>query len=53
MNHHFYLQNISVSTLFEKQKNVEFLALFGRQVSTFAPNLASLFQEIKQLKKTL
>lgn len=53
LNHHYYLQNLSISTLFEKQKNVEFLALFGRQVSTFAPNFASLFQEIKQLKKTL
>ena len=53
LNHHYYLQNLSISTLFEKQKNVEFLALFGRQVSTFTPNLASLFQEIKQLKKTL
>ena len=53
LNHHYYLQGLSISTLFEKQKNVEFLALFGRQVSTFAPNLASLFQEIKQLKKTL
>lgn len=53
MNHHYYLKDISVSTLFEKHKNVEFLALFSREVSVFDPDFASLFQEIKQLKKNL
>ena len=53
LNRRFYLQNISVSTLFEKQKNVEFLALFSRSVSRFEPNYPALFQEIKEIKKQL
>ena len=53
LNHRFYLQNIAISTLFEKQKNVEFLALFSRVVSRFEPNYPALFQEIKEIKKQL
>ncbi len=53
LNHRFYLQALSISTLFEKHKNVEFLALFSREPSRFEPNYPSLFQEIKALKKEL
>jgi len=53
MTHRFYLQKLSVSTLFEKQKNVEFLALFSREMSRYEPDYQVLFQEIKALKKQL
>ena len=53
MNHHYYLQNLSVSTLFEKQKNVEFLALFGRAPSRYALNYNVLFQTVKEIRKQL
>ena len=53
MNHHFYLQKFSISTLFEKQKNVEFLALLSRKPSRFEPNYPTLFQEIKDIRKQL
>jgi len=53
MTHRFYLQKLSVSTLFEKQKNVEFLALFSREMSHYEPDYQVLFQEIKALKKQL
>ena len=53
LNHRYYLQRLSISTLFEKQKNVEFLALFGREMSRYEPDYQTLFQEIKALKKQL
>ena len=53
MNHHYYLQNLSISTLFEKQKNVEFLALFGRTPSRYALNYNALFQTVKEIRKQL
>ncbi len=53
LNHRYYLQNLSMSTLFEKQKNVEFLALFSRVPSRYEPNYPALFQEIKAVKKEL
>ncbi len=53
LNHRFYLQKLSVSTLFERQKNVEFLALFSRFPSRFEPNYPVLFQEVKAIRKEL
>ena len=53
LSDHYHLQALSMSTLFEKQKNVEFLALFGRVPSRFTPDLPSLFQEVKAVKKAL
>ena len=53
MSHRYYLQQLTISTLFEKQKNVEFLALFSRTPSRFEPNYPMLFQEIKAVKKAL
>ena len=53
LNHRYYLQKLTISTLFEKQKNVEFLALFSRVPSRFEPNYQALFQEIKAVKKAL
>ncbi len=53
MNHHYYLHGIAISTLFEKHKNVEFLALFSRIPSRFAPNYPVLLQEVKALRKNL
>ena len=53
MNHRYYLHGLSISTLFEKHKNVEFLALFSRQAKRYEPDYHKLFQEIKELRKQL
>ena len=53
LNHRYYLQNLAMSTLFEKHKNVEFLALFSRVPSRYEPDYAKLFQEVKAVKKEL
>ena len=53
LNHRYYLQNLAMSTLFEKHKNVEFLALFSRLPSRYEPDYAKLFQEVKAVKKEL
>ena len=53
LNHRYYLQNLSMSTLFEKQKNVEFLALFSSVPSRYEPDYPTLFQEIKTVRKEL
>lgn len=53
LSHRFYLQQLSVSTLFEKQKNVEFLALLSRNPSRFEPDYTALIQEIKEIRKQL
>ena len=53
LNHHFYLHGIAISTLFEKHKNVEFLALFSRTPSRFAPDYPVLLQEVKALRKSI
>ena len=53
LNHRYYLQNLAMSTLFEKHKNVEFLALFNRLLSRYEPDYAELFKEVKAVKKEL
>ncbi len=53
MANNLFLNNIAVSTLFEKHKNVEFLSLFSRKNSGFSVNYNTLFQEIKGIKKNL
>ena len=53
LNHRYYLQNLAMSTLFEKHKNVEFLALFSRVPSRYEPDYAELFKEVKAVKKEL
>jgi 23S rRNA (cytidine1920-2'-O)/16S rRNA (cytidine1409-2'-O)-methyltransferase len=53
LNHRYYLQALAMSTLFEKLKNVEFLALFSRVPCRYEPNLPALFQEVKAVKKEL
>ena len=53
LNHRYYLQNLAMSTLFEKHKNVEFLALFSRLPSRYEPDFAELFKEVKALRKEL
>ena len=53
LNHRYYLQNLAMSTLFEKHKNVEFLALFSRLPSRYEPDYAELFKEVKVVKKEL
>lgn len=53
IQHQLYLNRIAISTLFEKNKNVEFLALFSRKNTHFQVDYNSLFKEIKDLKKRL
>jgi len=49
----YYLNALTISTLFEKNKNVEFLACFSKENHNFSFEYAALFRVIKQLKKTL
>jgi 23S rRNA (cytidine1920-2'-O)/16S rRNA (cytidine1409-2'-O)-methyltransferase len=53
LNHHYYLHDLAMSTLFEKHKNVEFLALFSRVPTRYEPDYNALFQEVKAVKKEL
>lgn len=47
----FYLNKLAISTLFEKNKNVEFLALFSRRNTKFSVDYNALFKEVKECKK--
>ena len=49
----FYLHNLTISTLFELHKNVEFLALFSKTETRFKLNFTSLLSELKTIKKEL
>ena len=49
----FYLNNIAVSTLFEKNKNVEFLALFSTKDTGFRYKFDTLADEIKRAKQAV
>jgi 23S rRNA (cytidine1920-2'-O)/16S rRNA (cytidine1409-2'-O)-methyltransferase len=53
LNYGFYLKNIVISTLWDKNKNVEFLALFSQEPQSFKINYEQLFNEVKILKKSL
>ena len=55
VNNYFSLINLSISTLFEKIKNVEFLALFERENlnKPFEIDYNKLFEEVKKIKKQL
>ncbi len=49
----FYLNNIAVSTLFEKNKNVEFLALFSQKDTGFRYKFEILAEQVKKAKQNL
>lgn len=53
LNQHFHLNNLSISTLFETHKNVEFLALFSRQDNCYRLDLNKICDEVKMIKKEL
>lgn len=53
VNHNLFPNAISISTLFEKNKNVEFLSLFSFQNTHYQIEYLSLFKEIKKIKKQL
>ena len=53
LNQGFHLNNLAISTLFELQKNVEFLALFSKIENCFILNFPSLFSELKVIRKVL
>lgn len=53
LNQHFHLNNLSISTLFETHKNVEFLALFSQQDTRFHLDLNKICEEVKAKKKEL
>ena len=49
----FFLNNIAVSTLFEKNKNVEFLALFSTKDTDFRYKFDTLAEEVKRSKQAV
>ena len=53
LNHQYHLQKIAISTLFELQKNVEFLSLFNMNNLHYTPDYLALYAEIKRIKKEL
>lgn len=53
LNQHYYLNGITISTLFEQHKNVEFLALFSRNDNHYNLNLPKICEEVRELKKKL
>lgn len=53
INNGYFLNNLSISTLFEKNKNVEFLALFSKKNTLFSVNFPKLFTEVKNIKKNI
>lgn len=53
LNHHYYLNGITMSTLFEQHKNVEFLALFSRNDTHFILNMNKLCEDVRESKKNL
>jgi hypothetical protein len=53
INWGFYLNALTISTLYEKHKNIEFLARFSKENNNFTFQYPELFQAIKQQKKTL
>lgn len=53
INQHFFLNNISISTLFEQHKNVEFLSLFSFIDTQYRLNLNKICENVKSVKKSL
>ncbi|PKP28488.1 MAG: TlyA family rRNA (cytidine-2'-O)-methyltransferase [Bacteroidetes bacterium HGW-Bacteroidetes-19] len=53
LNFGLYLKEISISTLWEKNKNVEFLALFSQEPTLYRINYEVLFDSVKSVKKNL
>lgn len=49
----YHLHDITVSTLFETHKNVEFLALFGQQKNNYRLDLNTLCDEAKKIRNSL
>lgn len=53
LNQRFNLNNLSVSTLFEQHKNVEFLSMFSLNDNKYRMNLNKLCDDVKIIKKNL
>ncbi len=53
LNQKFYLNNLSISTLFETRKNVEFLALFSTHDNHYRLDLNKICEDVKAKKKDL
>ncbi|MCR4965172.1 MAG: TlyA family RNA methyltransferase [Bacteroidales bacterium] len=53
LNQGFHLQNLTVSTLFDVHKNVEFLALFVTQDHGYRLDVNKICADVKILKKSL
>jgi len=53
VNHNIFLNKLAISTLFEKNKNVEFISLFSLQNTHYKIDYTTLFKEIKNIKKQL
>ena len=51
--HGLYLNQINISTLFEKVKNVEFISLFSHTDTRYRLDYNALFKIVKEVKKSL
>lgn len=53
LNHGLHLNNLAVSTLFEKVKNTEFLSLFSTTDNHYHIDYIELFKKVKEIRKSL
>jgi 23S rRNA (cytidine1920-2'-O)/16S rRNA (cytidine1409-2'-O)-methyltransferase len=53
LNHGLHLNNLAVSTLFEKVKNTEFLSLFSTTDNHYHIDYMDLFKKVKEIRKSL
>lgn len=53
LNHGLHLNNLAVSTLFEKVKNTEFLSLFSTTDNHYHIDYTELFKKVKEIRKSL
>lgn len=53
LNHGLHLNNLAISTLFEKVKNTEFLSLFSLTDNHFRIDYPDLFKQVKEVRKNL
>lgn len=53
LSHGFYLNGITISTLYELKKNVEFLGLFSLKSNNFNLDFNAMMTELKSIRKNL
>ena len=53
LNHGYFLNSLSISTLYEINKNVEFLSLFSTKNNRYTVDFPKLMSELKEVRKRI